>query len=120
MERVLSFDDEAYRTEKAHCCTAMTEAVTYRCPQHPDPFDCGDSVVYYSAMFNEYGLIIYDGGASYLLIPHCPWCGTALPASRRDDWFEALEQQGFSNPLGDEIPKAFQTDAWYNPQRKVQ
>ena len=31
-----------------------------------------------------YGLIIHDGGTSAVTIQFCPWCGSKLPASKRD------------------------------------
>ena len=38
----------------------------------------------YNERFDEYGLIIHDGGSSALLIQFCPWCGTKLPESKRN------------------------------------
>ena len=32
-----------------------------------------------------YGLIIHDGGESFILIQFCPWCGKKLSHDRRDD-----------------------------------
>jgi hypothetical protein len=81
--------------------------------QFPDPFDNSDNLIFYSAKFDEYGLIIHDGGASYVLIGHCPWCGQKLPESKRDLWFDTLEALGFDNPPQDEIPLEFETDAWW-------
>jgi hypothetical protein len=62
----------------------MTDAVLFTCSQHPDQFECPDALVYYNARFDEYGLIVHDGGASVVSIEHCPWCGSKLPASNRD------------------------------------
>ena len=112
-ERVLAFSFDAEAPPRRHCCQAMTQGVTYRCPEHPNPFDCGDTLVVYAPPFDEYGLMVHDGGASYVLIRHCPWCGARLPESRRDDWFDALEAIGIDAPLFAEIPEPFKTDAWY-------
>jgi hypothetical protein len=90
----------------------MREQAEYRCDQHPDPFDCPDNLVYYNATFNEYGLIIHDGGGSKLNIDYCPWCGTALPASRRDEWFDRIEALGL-DPSEDDLPAEYHSDAWY-------
>ena len=65
----------------------MQGNVEHQCEQHPDPFDCADALVYYSARLREYGLIVHDGGSSCILIQHCPWCGTRLPESRRDELY---------------------------------
>jgi hypothetical protein len=35
--------------------------------------------------------MIHDGGSSVLLITFCPWCGSRLPVSIRD---EVLENDG--------------------------
>jgi len=42
----------------------------------------------------------------------CPWCGSKLPASKRECWFNALEHLGI-DPLTDNVPSRFQPDAWY-------
>lgn len=102
-----------------HCCAIMTEQVTHRCHVHERPFDCPDNLIYYSARFDEYGIIVHDGGASYVMIDVCPWCGARLPESKRDRWFEELAQLGFDDPVYQEIPAAFQTDSWYRPAADV-
>jgi hypothetical protein len=96
-----------------HCCDAMRAALVNACAEHADdPFACADMLLAYSDVFDEYGLIIHDGSASVLRISHCPFCGKALPESRRDEWFDRLEAMGFSAPFSDEIPEAFRTGAW--------
>ncbi|HZY17518.1 MAG TPA: hypothetical protein VFE82_03505 [Ramlibacter sp.] len=67
----------------------------------------------YSPKFNEYGLIVHDGGSSAIAIAFCPWCGTKLPASLRERWFEELEAQGFDDPSDQGIPGRYKTDAWW-------
>ncbi|MEU6239707.1 hypothetical protein [Streptomyces sp. NPDC047024] len=68
-----------------HCCEAMNRHVNVRCDQHEDdPFGCPDALVGFSAKFQEYGLIVHDGGASSITIDFCPWCGQRLPESQRD------------------------------------
>ena len=68
---------------KEHCCEQMAGRVNYRCEKHPDVFDCPDHLIYHSAESGEYGIIIHDGGSSFIVISFCPWCGTKLPESRR-------------------------------------
>jgi hypothetical protein len=67
-----------------HCCDAMARQVNRRCDQHDDPFDCPDALVGFSARFQEYGLILHDGGTSSIGIVFCPWCGRRLPAGSRN------------------------------------
>ena len=96
----------------------MTGQVEHVCDQHPDPADCADALVSYSARFDEYGIWIRDGedasATLSLRILFCPWCGTRLPDSRRDEWFDKLQALGHPSPLFDDsIPPEFKTDAWY-------
>jgi len=60
----------------------MEYYATYRCQQHPDPFDCPDNLITYRERSGDYGIIIYGGGASYVKINLCPWCGKVLDNSR--------------------------------------
>jgi hypothetical protein len=62
----------------------MTDAVQSACAEHPSRFDCPDAIVDYQARFDEYGLIVHDGGTSVVTIGYCPWCGARLPESKRD------------------------------------
>lgn len=64
---------------KRICCEDMRLDLERLCDLHPERWDCPDCLVWYSASQNGYGLIIHDGGESYLRIRFCPWCGTALP-----------------------------------------
>ena len=96
-----------------HCCELMRQQVESRCDQHPNIFDCPDTLVFYSPRYSEYGLIVHDGGSSSISINYCPWCGAKLPESRRDQWFDKLESMGYSDPAEQTIPEEFLTDAWY-------
>ena len=69
--------------DRRHCCERMEEGLRFDCSQHADVFECPDSLVYHSPRSNEYGLIVHDGGTSYIVIGHCPWCGSKLPESNR-------------------------------------
>jgi hypothetical protein len=68
---------------KEHCCGQMAEHVNHRCETHPDVFDCPDNLIYHSTDGGEYGIIIHDGGSSFIRIGYCPWCGAKLPESGR-------------------------------------
>jgi hypothetical protein len=88
----------------------MVDAVRVDCQVHGDPFSCPDSLVIFNEVMNEYGLIIHDGTASYVLIDHCPWCGTRLPQSERDKWFDAVDALDLRE--GVLPPPQFLTSAW--------
>ena len=63
-----------------HCCRAMAEQLDHECDQHLDPADCPDSLV--ARFGKQYGLRIHDGGSSFVVIHHCPWCGSKLGTSK--------------------------------------
>jgi hypothetical protein len=98
---------------KRHCCDTMSEMLAFTCNQHSDPFDCPDCLVRYIPKFDEYSLIIHDGGSSSVSIGFCPWCGARLPDSKRDRWFDELEALGFDDPKDLEIPERYRSDAWF-------
>jgi Domain of unknown function (DUF6980) len=101
-----------------HHCKEMKAQLEMRCDLHIDSFECADRLVIYNSRFDEYGLIIHDGGTSYSVIQYCPWCGEKLPDSKRDRWFETLKARGFDNPTKQEIPSEFLTDQWYRKPAK--
>lgn len=73
--------------------------------QHPQN-NCGS--VRYDSRFDEYWV---PAGSAQQALFYCPWCGEKLPASKRDDWFDAIEALGL-DPWHDDVPEAFQSDAW--------
>ncbi len=96
-----------------HCCARMSEMVAYTCKQHPNRFDCPDCLVDYVPTFDEYGILVHDGGASEVSIAYCPWCGARLAKSKRERWFDELEALGFDSPFEQEIPERYKSDAWW-------
>lgn len=95
--------------EAALCCEAMTAALALTCDQHVDPFECADQLVVYNEILDEYGIIVHDGGPSYVLMSHCPWCGTRLPESERDRWYDEIEAKGYTDET---MPAQYLTAAW--------
>ena len=73
-----------------------------------------NKIIQYSDRFDEYGIVIHDGGNSSIIITYCPWCGKELPKSKRDEWFDTLEKLGFINPLEEDIPIEFKSNLWWN------
>jgi hypothetical protein len=95
-----------------HCCDRMRAEVARNYGVGVARFRCPDSLVEYVPKFDEYGIIVHDGGSSKVQILFCPWCGARLPESKRDRWFDELEKRGL-NPLSDPIPPEFESDGWY-------
>ena len=84
-----------------HCCELMVEYLANE-----------DNIIDFDATFREYGIPVHDGGSSEIVIRWCPWCGTRLPSSLRDRWFDEIEALGFE--IGDPgIPERFRSDAWW-------
>lgn len=75
--RVLKPSKKTAKKRTKFCCKMMTHHATYRCDMHPDPFDCPDNLIAFYKP-NKYGLIIHDGGSSFIRMRFCPWCGRRL------------------------------------------
>lgn len=44
----------------------------------------------------------------------CPFCGSELPSSLREEWFGLLRSSGIEDPLwSDELPEDFTSDRWW-------
>ena len=96
-----------------YCCEEMKERIELNCDGHISKFDCPDFVIMYIPEFDEYSIVIHDGGKSGILIRYCPWCGKELPMPKRDLWFEILEKLGFDDPFEQDIPVEFLNETWY-------
>ncbi|WP_299724271.1 hypothetical protein [uncultured Tateyamaria sp.] len=90
----------------------MQSDLTGTCTEHSRP-ECPDFFFDYNAVFDEFALM-YPDGISVVLISFCPFCGTKLPPSKRDDWFDELEALGFDEPLlaSEELPEKYKSGAW--------
>ena len=75
-----------------HCCDEMRRQIAWQCADHADQFECPDALVRYSDRFDEYGLIIHDGGTSVAVISFCPWCGSKLPDEAVKDFLDTRLQ----------------------------
>ena len=84
-----------------HCCSQMNRHLID-----------SETAIHYSARFREYGIRILDGGDAYQLIDYCPWCGSRLPASLRNEWFDIADEIGLdaSDPS---TPEEMMSDAWW-------
>ncbi len=99
------------RLVKEHCCHEMTEQVNSVWPDAETPLlGSTDQRVYWSPVFNEYGLICQPS-PEVLKIQFCPFCGAKLPESRRDAWFKRLEEIGWRS-WGDPIPNELLVHDW--------
>ncbi|MBK6984864.1 MAG: hypothetical protein IPH32_08930 [Bacteroidetes bacterium] len=60
------------------CCESMQYHLEYKCDIHKDAFECPDNLIFKSKKNKDYGIIIHDGGNSFITIKFCPWCGKKL------------------------------------------
>jgi hypothetical protein len=66
----------------------------------------------YSPKFREYGIdYTKQAGGGLQVINFCPWCGSKLPSSLRDQWFEQLDRLGLEPE--DQLPDKLQDDSWW-------
>jgi hypothetical protein len=56
----------------------MSYWANFKCPEHLDVFACPDTIIYFKSRPTTYGLIVHDGGSSFIEIEFCPWCGSFL------------------------------------------
>lgn len=96
-----------------HCCEQMEIVIKLNCKQHRDEYECPDALIKYHEKFDEYGIIIHDGGTAISTINYCPYCGYHLPQSKRDRWFNELEVMGYDNPSEQDIPDNYKSGEWY-------
>ena len=95
----------------AYPCVHMAYHATFTCEEHPNLHACSKAAIIYNPRFDEYHIGPRGGTGDEILITRCPWCGVKLPESKRDLWFEKLEQMGI-DPTGGNIPEGFNSDAW--------
>ena len=95
-----------------HCCETMAWSLEMTCSMHADPFECPDVPFVFHEIFGEYGIPVRDGGQSYILLAHCPWCAAPLPEGGRDRWFDLIEAEGLDDTPTDQLPERYRTAAW--------
>jgi hypothetical protein len=94
------------------CCNSMSEHLAHCTSKNNDCY------INYIAVFDEYGIPIHDGGSSYIVIQYCPWCGSSLPDSKRESWFDELEKLGINKPFEHpSIPEEFKDSTWWRVKR---
>lgn len=102
-----------------YCCDSMKYYLNFNCEIHSDVFECPEAMILYDEVFDEYGLIVHDGGRSKIEIQYCPWCGEKLPDSKRDRWIEELKNLGIDSPFEEQVPAIYRTSAWWKINTKM-
>lgn len=88
-----------------HCCELMAAFLNdQRIP------------IKYCPCFREYYMPLIGSGAVQC-IDYCPWCGSLLPTSLRDEYCEILETEYGIDPFprdeSKDFPEEFKTDEWW-------
>jgi len=86
-------------TKPHHCCEQMEKLL-----------DEGKTPITYLDKFREYCFVL--GEVQLQTITYCPWCGTKLPTSLRDEWFDQLEALGLE-PESPDIPLSLTSGSWW-------
>lgn len=99
------------KTIPLYCCEALQYEIEDKyCP------------IEYACRWREYTIRDFSSTSKSLIL-FCPNCGTKLPRSLRDDWFDILEQEyGLEDPLYDDkdkVPKEFMTDEWWKMRKLI-
>ena len=93
-----------------HACASMTNLL--ETPTIP--------VVYYPNV-REYRIANMRDGSQEFAMRFCPWDGTELPASLRNEWFERTKLLGLNliwpDPNAPGLPAEMRTDAWWRDQQ---
>ena len=86
-----------------HCCGQITRYL-------------GDPRIniHYCSKFREYATHLTNSPAKQCYF-YCPWCGSKLPESLRDEYFDILKKEYniVAAIFTEDIPEEFQTDEWW-------
>jgi hypothetical protein len=63
------------------CCEMMRSQMDWNCEHHADPTECPDALIGRVGKNKTLGLLIHDGGSSFIPINYCPWCGARQSGS---------------------------------------
>jgi len=85
--------------EAPHACPTMEWALS----DERAPF-------IYDDLFREHAIMLSD--ESQLTMEFCPFCGTPLPPSLRDEWFERLDRLGLE-PEDPRVPAEMRDGTWW-------
>ncbi|ELT9178282.1 MULTISPECIES: DUF6980 family protein [Enterococcus] len=97
----------------SYCCENMNNFTKDDNGLNSELYQNPDVLIVYIPKYDEYGLIIHDGEESSIEINYCPWCSTKLPISKRNLWFDELENLGVEEFSEENIPNDFKSDNWW-------
>lgn len=89
------------KASKPKCC----------CDNMDSALHDGEHPLYYSSAYQEFGMRL-SSKYEYSVLNHCPWCSEKLPISRRDKWFDSLENINI-DPWESDIPIQYLSSAWW-------
>lgn len=90
---------------RIHCCDRMDITLADKTIK-----------ITYSKIFRQYYIKYKDNSASKAIY-YCPWCGNEFPDPLIKEWADELEKMGFNDPLDENIPDEFKSDAWWKSRK---
>ena len=92
-----------------HCCITMDDFI-----------EENKVAIYYDKEFRRYSIGMKNGTGAVQTMIYCPWCGSKLPKSLFNKWFDVLESEYGLEDIhvleieeNPKIPKEFKTDEWW-------
>jgi hypothetical protein len=93
---------------REHCCPALRSHLQVSVDGTVQALD---RPVVYDPVFDEYAL---ESAPRVEPWRYCPWCGAALPPSKRDRWYAEVARLDLS-PEHPDLPAALRSDEWWQP-----
>ncbi len=92
--------------------------IKYCCDEMAKNLDAAEVDIRYDDKFREYGIGILNGGTAKQSIHFCPWCGTSLPISLRENWFDLIfDEYNLDGPDDPGLPEEMKSGEWWRSRR---
>lgn len=90
----------------------MMNIHTHCCQEMATHLESDELHLSYVPKFREYGIdYLKHSGGGIQVINFCPWCGTKLSLTLRDQWFNELDRLGLEPD--NQLPDNLQDDSWW-------
>jgi hypothetical protein len=109
-EEMKRYCEEQLVVPAHHCCLEMAYNLA-----HPvlTPHQGKNRVIDWIDSWDEYLIPISHDGYASTQMKFCPWCGSRLPVSKKEEWYRRLYALGFKDPGNESIPAEFESDKWW-------
>ena len=100
----------------AWCCKSISKIINsneFPIRYNPKYREYSLRLLFFFEGLNEQYISSVIHTSTIYLIQYCPFCGSSLPSSLRDEWFDTLEKMGFEDPWEQDVPEEYKSDAWW-------